>query len=252
MVCSYIIYRLEVLTDSTYCCCRDEDQVRLLYQLRKVHDTLVDYEPSQSLRGMLETTAAKEASAQEASELTGKILPFLGSRSLVRALTHEDDLSNLTSPPGFMLTGSVGTGKTLLLDLFFKSLPIKKKRAHYHAFLLGLYRKVFLAMETQRVTLESEEREMQAIARASNSRGYPWSRREENKAMALSKGWKQVFAGGRKFDDPALVKEYVLAKVALDMIQEATVLAFDEVQLVDVAGAVGLCYNKILPRRHAY
>jgi hypothetical protein len=31
----------------------------------------------------------------------------------------------------------------------------------------------------------------------------------------------------------------VLAKIALDLINEATVLAFDEVQLVDIAGAVG-------------
>lgn len=48
----------------------------------------------------------------------------------------------------------------------------------------------------------------------------------------------QVFAGGRSYDDPSLIKEFVLAKIALDLINEATVLAFDEVQLVDIAGAV--------------
>lgn len=50
--------------------------------------------------------------------------------------------------------------------------------------------------------------------------------------------FQQVFAGGRSYDDPSLVKEYVLARIALDLIDEATVLAFDEVQLVDIAGAV--------------
>ena len=48
----------------------------------------------------------------------------------------------------------------------------------------------------------------------------------------------KVFAGGRPSDDPTLVKEFVLAKIALDLIKDATVLAFDEVQLVDIAGAV--------------
>lgn len=49
-----------------------------------------------------------------------------------------------------------------------------------------------------------------------------------------------MFAGGRSYDDPSLIKEFVLAKIALDLINEATVLAFDEIQLVDIAGAVSL------------
>ena len=175
----------------------------------------------------------------DAAVLPARILPsFLGERSLVKALTNEDDLSMLDSPTGFMLTGSVGTGKTMLLDLFYNSLPVKKQRIHYHAFLLGLYRKVFVALEEQRVQLEGEEQEMQRLAGEDISQGYPWSRKEENKAKALTKGWRQVFASGRKFDDPKLVKEYVLARVALDLIKNATVMAFDEVQLVDIAGAV--------------
>ena len=78
---------------------------------------------------------------------------------------------------------------------------------------------------------------MQRLSARSPEKGYPWSRREENKARALTKGWRQVFAGGRKVDDPSLVKEYVLANIALNMIKDSTVLAFDEIQLVDIAGA---------------
>lgn len=149
----------------------------------------------------------------------------------------DEKLSNLDSPVGFLLTGSVGTGKTMLLDLFYRSLPVKKQRKHYHSFLLGLYRKVFDALEQQRLASDEEEREMQRLSARSPEKGYPWSRREENKARALTKGWREVFAGGRKSNDPSLVKEYVLAQIALDLIETSTVLAFDEIQLVDIAGA---------------
>lgn len=177
----------------------DENQLRLLYQLRKVHDTLMDYTPSYSLRHLLESSRPERKSGSSSSSLSdhaydsppARILPTRASKSLVQALTHEDDLSNLDSPEGFLLTGSVGTGKTMLLDLFYDSLPIKKKRIHYHAFLLSLYRQVFIALEQQRVAADDEEREMQAMA-GLDGRGYPWSRREENKAKALTRGWRQV------------------------------------------------------------
>ena len=116
----------------------DESQVRLLVQLRRLHSDLVDYNPSLSLRYLLESSVPSSSSSSAArGDLDApppRILPdFNASRSLVRALTHEDDLSNLDSPVGFLLTGSVGTGKTMLLDLFYRSLPVKKQRIHYHA-----------------------------------------------------------------------------------------------------------------------
>lgn len=230
---------------------RDEEQVRTLLQLKKVHTTLVNYEPSQSLKRMLASSPSiKESTSDDTGSLANRILPNLRTeKSLVKALTHEDDLSMLDTPTGFLLTGSVGTGKTMLLDIFYRSLPVRKQRIHYHAFLLGLYRKVFVALEDHRVQMEAEEREMQRLAQQDPSRGYPWSRREENKAIALSKGWRQVFAGGRKFDDTALVKEYVLAKIAVELMEASTVLAFDEIQLVDVAGAVRNIRKQIPKRR---
>lgn len=174
---------------------QDEQQLRLLYQLRKIHDELMDYKPSYSLRYLLDTARPEAASGPNGDDrgnvTSQSIIPSKATKSLVQALSHEDDLPNLDSPEGFLLTGSVGTGKTMLLDLFYDSLPIKKKRIHYHAFLLGLYRQVFVALEEQRIAADNEEREMQSLA-GLNGRGYPWSRKEENKAKALTRGWRQV------------------------------------------------------------
>lgn len=71
-----------------------------------------------------------------------------------------------------------------------QSLPVKHKvRFHYHAFLLWLYSAVHQALEKQRFENEAEERLMNELAAAGNGEGYPWSRREEQKALALTKGW---------------------------------------------------------------
>jgi protein AFG1 len=50
---------------------------------------------------------------------------------------------------------------------------------------------------------------------------------------------QSVFAGGKSAYDPALnTRDFVLAGVALDLIKtQGWLLAFDEVQLVDIAGA---------------
>lgn len=43
-------------------------------------------------------------------------------------------------PRGIFLHGGVGTGKTLVMDLFFKELPLdKKKRVHFHSFMLDIH-----------------------------------------------------------------------------------------------------------------
>lgn len=74
---------------------RDEAQVRLLYQLRRLHSDLVNYQPSMSLRYLLESSVPNNVTKRdgERDALPSRMLPdFNASRSLVRALTHEDDV----------------------------------------------------------------------------------------------------------------------------------------------------------------
>jgi protein AFG1 len=59
------------------------------------------------------------------------------SVALTRVLTSHDEAMQLQSPKGLMLHGEVGTGKSMLIDLFQECLPNRKKRRwHFNTFML--------------------------------------------------------------------------------------------------------------------
>lgn len=136
----------------------DPEQMRALVQIRKLHAELLDYSPPirlltllESIRPSTDTTPfvapdwpfkrsalssigmdlspEEEAERREIIEMSDSAR----SKALVKVLRDEGELASLATPRGFLLTGPPGTGKSLLMDIFFASLPIPHKvRFHYH------------------------------------------------------------------------------------------------------------------------
>ncbi|GMG19523.1 unnamed protein product [[Candida] boidinii] len=63
---------------------------------------------------------------------------------LIKILTDEEKFTeNIKSPKGLIINGTVGSGKSLLMDIFANSLPIKSKRRwHYNNFILWVYSEI--------------------------------------------------------------------------------------------------------------
>lgn len=123
--------------------------------LQKLYENLIDYEPSIEYSKRLQQLSRAVDSSENAAppppaDLQRRSLRTRSfwdsllaqkkdrdSLELTRVLTNHEEAMQLQSPKGLMLHGEVGTGKSMLIDLFQDCLPNrKKKRWHFNTFML--------------------------------------------------------------------------------------------------------------------
>ncbi|KAH7930645.1 AFG1-like ATPase [Leucogyrophana mollusca] len=105
----------------------DEHQTRIIAQLQHFHDQLITYSPP----------LIPDSSTQ------GSIISRLFSREPQTPAIPPEQV-----PKGLYLYGDVGTGKTMLMDLFYQTLPTsitRKRRVHFHAFMIDVHKRVHAA-----------------------------------------------------------------------------------------------------------
>jgi len=136
-------------------------------------------------RGLLHPDPAQQLAIERLQSLYRALLHYRPETGLRGWLARFGLAENGGSHPpvGLYLCGPVGRGKSMLMDLFFHSVPnSRKRRVHFHAFMLEVHDRI--------------ERERRA-----------------------------------QTDRP-------MAKVASDLVAEATLLCFDEFQVEDIADAM--------------
>ena len=137
--------------------------------------------------GVLEPDAAQQLAVERLQSLYRGLLhyrPETGLRGwLARFGLGENGGDH--APAGLYLCGPVGRGKSMLMDLFFRSVPsLRKRRVHFHAFMLEVHDRI--------------EQERRAQTDRADRQGRQRSRRRGD-AVVL----RRVPGGGhRRCDDP--------------------------------------------------
>ncbi|KAI1317983.1 hypothetical protein EDD11_007366 [Mortierella claussenii] len=112
----------------------DAFQQTIIETLQEMHDRLMAYTPEPIVLG-----SSGQAPAEKRG-LFSKISSIFNKKEEERLAKQAEEARRAAIPKGLYLYGSVGTGKTMLMDLFYNSLPrTDKKRIHFHNFMLQLH-----------------------------------------------------------------------------------------------------------------
>ncbi|EIM87914.1 AFG1-like ATPase [Stereum hirsutum FP-91666 SS1] len=167
----------------------DDHQTRIIQKLQDLHDQLVDYVPP----------PIPPPHSGQAAKTVSFFSRLFSSTASTSASPTSEPTTEANTPAGLYLYGDVGTGKTMLMDLFYRTLPpniTHKRRVHFHAFMIDVHKRLHQL----------------------KSRSHPHSHTPSLSTHSA--------------------KEDEVMSVARELAKEANVLCFDEFQVTDIADAM--------------
>lgn len=115
----------------------------MLASLSSLHSELLAYTPPK-----IDLEAAPAPSSSGLGKLFGGLFggaAASSSSSSLKSFTGPSTLPIGCQPNGIYLFGDVGSGKTMLMDMFYTTVPrhLTKKRIHFHAFMQDVHKRSF-------------------------------------------------------------------------------------------------------------
>ncbi|KAF7357706.1 Lactation elevated protein 1 [Mycena venus] len=209
----------------------DDDQIRVIMQLRRLQKELIDYSPAMVAPHLLDSPETSSAWWTGDSLLESNS-PNVNSRALVSLRSHAEELANLNTPKvGLMLTGPPGSGKSFIVDLWLSCIPTPHKtRKHYNQLVLEIYRGVW--EETKRRMADSD---LNRTPRESE-RG-PWNDSVRGKWRQLVKTGSLPLLWRQNISKSSRATPTIAFSVARKLVLRHWLLVFDEIQLLDISSA---------------
>ena len=189
-------------------CFHDQRMLRQEEQQEQSQLLVIDVLREEVKKGAFVHDPAQEKTAKRLSHLQ-KALVGYSNEALIQYI-EEIERTNLQPPPdrsplmvprGLFLHGNVGTGKTQLMDIFYRSssiLPKHRKRVHFHSFMQDVHKRIH--------NLKKED----------------------------------LKTYGRSFSIDLRQDRNPINRVAIQLASETRLLCFDEFQVTDVADALML------------
>ncbi len=95
-------------------------------------------------RGLIEPDDAQKAAVARLDRLRAELAQTRLARKASPLGWLFGGARKVERPPGLYLWGDVGRGKTMLMDLFFETVEIRRKRrAHFHSFMADVHGRIF-------------------------------------------------------------------------------------------------------------
>ena len=123
----------------------------IVSSLQGLHDQLAHYNPPPVVPPTIESLALQSQLRSRTSLLDAVLgrrpqpSPATAAAAAAAATTASTAPANARPPKGLYLHGDVGSGKTMLMDMFFNTLPpnmAAKKRIHFHHFMQDVHRRL--------------------------------------------------------------------------------------------------------------